>query len=118
MNNRGINCINCGEFESLFISTLDKHAPNKSRYIRANNSAFMNKSLCKAIMVRSRLRNRFLRLKTKEAKDAYKIQRNYCVSLLRYSKRCFYENLDTKLIIDNKKFWKLVKPFFADKNTF
>ena len=73
MNNRGINCINCDEFESLFISTLDKHAPNKIRYIRANNSAFMNKSLCKAIMVRSRLRNRFLRLKTKEAKDAYKI---------------------------------------------
>ena len=70
INNRGINCINCDEFESLFISTLDKHAPNKIRYIRANNSAFMYKSLCKAIMVRSRLRNRFLRLKTKEAKDA------------------------------------------------
>ena len=66
-------------------------------------------------MVRSRLRNRFLRLKTKEAKDAYKIQRNYCVSLLGYSKKCFYENLDAKLIIDNKKFWKQVKPFFADK---
>ena len=75
----------------------------------------MNKSLCKAIMVRYRLKNRFLRLKTKEAKNTYKIQRNYCVSFLRYSKRCFYENLDTKLIIDNKKFWNQVKPIFADK---
>ena len=38
MINRGINCINCSEFESLFISTLDKHAPNKIMYTKANNS--------------------------------------------------------------------------------
>ena len=29
--------------------------------------------------------------------------------------RCFCENLDTKLIIDNKMFWKQLKPFYADK---
>ena len=75
----------------------------------------MNKNLTKAIMVRSRLRNKFLKYKTSESRDAYKKQRNYCVTLLRETKISFYENLNPKFIIDNKKFWKQVKPFFSDK---
>ena len=73
----------------------------KKRYIRANNTPFMNKELCKAIMTRSR--NIFLKLKTNESREAYKIQRNYCVKLLRKTKSC-YENLNVKIIQDNKKF--------------
>ena len=75
----------------------------------------MNKPLSKAIMVRTRLRNKFLKSKTTESREAYKKQRNYCVSLLRETKRCFYENLNPKFISDNKKFWMQVKPFFSDK---
>ena len=75
----------------------------------------MNKELSNAIMARSKLRNKFPKLKTKESKDAYRKQRNYCVSLLREIKKNIYENLDPKLITDNKKFWKQVKPFFSDK---
>ena len=63
--------------------TLNKHAPMKTKYLRANNSPFMNKELTKAIMVRSRLKNKSLKLKTTEAREAYKKQRNFCVSLLR-----------------------------------
>ena len=66
-------------------------------------------------MVRSRLRNKFLKLKTGDAWNAYRIQRNFCVSLLRDTKRNFYENLDPDTISDNNKFWKQVKPFFSDK---
>ena len=46
--------------------------------------------------------------------DVYKKQRNYCVSLLRKTKKDFYENLNPSLIID-KTFWKEGKPFFSDK---
>ena len=60
------------------MSVLNKHAPLKTKYIRANNSPFMNKMLATAIMVRSRLRNNFLKLKTEESREAYKKQRNYC----------------------------------------
>ena len=87
----------------------------KIKYIRANNSPFMNNELSKAIMVRSRLRNTYLKLKTIESRDAYKRQRNYCVSLLRKIKKNFYEHLNPNLISDNRKFWKHVKPFFSDK---
>ena len=66
-------------------------------------------------MVRSRLRNKFLKLKTDESRKDYQAQRNYCVSLLRKTKKNFYENLNPTLISDNRNFWKYVKPLFSDK---
>ena len=108
-------CINCKSFETLFITILNKHAPPKKKYIRANNSPFMNKPLSKAIMFRSKLRNKYLKLKTIKSRNAYKKQCNYCVSLLRKTKKEFYENLNPRLIADIKTFWKQVKPFFSDK---
>ena len=83
----GFRNISCEEFGNLFMCILNEHAPMKKRYIRANNAPFMNKELCKAIMTRSRLRNIFLKLKTNESREAYKIQRNYCVKLLRKTKK-------------------------------
>ena len=60
--NIGPRNIICNEFETLFLYILNRHAPLKKRYIRANNAPFINKELCKAIMVRSTLRNKFLKL--------------------------------------------------------
>ena len=115
ISKKGFHDISCEEFETLYMMTLNNHAPMKIKYIRANNSPFMNNELSKAIMVRSRLRNTYLKLKTIESRDAYKRQRNYCVSLLRKIKKNFYEHLNPNLISDNRKFWKHVKPFFSDK---
>ena len=42
-------------------------------------------------------------------------QRNICVSLVRKSKREYYENLDVKCLQDNKNFWKKVSPLFSNK---
>ena len=50
--------------------TLDKHAPLKKRYVRANRFPFMNK-LSKEIMKRSRLRNKFLNTKSDIDRKAY-----------------------------------------------
>ena len=68
-------------------------------------------------MARSRLCNKFLKNKTHSNKNAYKRQRNYCVSVFRKEKKSFFENLDTKNITDNKKFWKTVKRFLANKSS-
>ena len=38
-----------------------------------------------------------------------------CVSLLRKTKRSYYSNLKEKKVIDNRKFWKTVKPIFLSK---
>ena len=77
---------------------------------------FMTKQLSKEIMKRSRLPNNFLRDKTEENKILYNRQRNYCVSLLRKSKRRYYENLNIKNVTDNKLFWKSVKPLLSNKS--
>ena len=50
-------------FEEIVLNLLSSQAPFKKRMVRANRRVFMNKELHKAIMVRSRLRNEFLKEK-------------------------------------------------------
>ena len=72
----------------------------------------MNKTISREIVKRTRMRNKFLREKTEANRRAYNIQRNYCTSLIRKTKRDYYSNLNHKQVTDNKSFWKNVKPFF------
>ena len=83
---------------------LNKVAPQKPKYLRANYSKFMTKELSKAIMLRTKLRNQFLKTRTSEVKLKYNKQRNLCVSLLRKTKRNYYENLNLNDVSDKKKF--------------
>ena len=62
----------------------------------------MNKEVSKEIMQRIRLWNRFLRNRFDENKLKYSNQRNYCVSLLRKTKKTYCNNLNKKKIIDCK----------------
>ena len=75
----------------------------------------MNKTLSKAIMLRTNLRNKFLKNRSNENKTNYVKQRNHCVALLRKKKREYYSNLDEKKICDNKTFWKIFKPMLSKK---
>ncbi len=102
-------------FENIFMNILNKHAPLKQKYIRANESCFMNKTLKKAVMQRTKLKNKYLKNNTTKNKLEYKKQRNYCVKLFKNEKKKYYENLDTNVIVDNKKFWQNIKPSFTDK---
>ena len=88
---------------------LDKHFPKKKKYIRGNQSVFVKKTLSKAIMLRTKLRNKFLKNRSSENKINYVKQRNRCVSFLKKTKREYYSNLNWKNICDNKSFWKIVK---------
>ena len=56
------------------------YAPLKKKYIRGNNSPFMNRILSKEIMKRSRLRNKFLESKSEADRKNHVKQRNYRVS--------------------------------------
>ena len=74
----------------------------------------INKSLVKAHRKRTRLRKKFLKNRTETKRPCYKKQ-NFCVNLLRKTKKDFYRNLNEKDAIDDKRFWKTVKPRFSDK---
>ena len=103
------------KFESIFMEQLNKDAPMKEKYVRANNASFMNKALCKAIMNRSRAKNKFLKLPNDINKANYKKQRNYCVNLLRKEKKNYYKNLNIHNVIDNKQFWQQRNLFSVTK---
>ena len=65
---------------------------------------------------RSRLRNKYLKKsRNEENRDIYITQKNYCVSLLRKSKKKYYENLDERNLTDDKLFSKTIKRSFSDK---
>ena len=94
---------------------IQRYAPIKKWYVRANQAPFINKKIKKEIMKRSRLRNKFLNTKSDIDRKAYNKQRNLCVSLVRSDKKYFFSNINTSDITDNKTFGKTVKPFFTDK---
>ena len=50
---------------------LNKQAPLKKRYVRANEQSFIDKELNQAIMVRSKLRNKYLKSKSEIDKQRY-----------------------------------------------
>ena len=94
---------------------MNKHAPKKKKYLRANQGEFMSKELNKALMTRARLRNKYLKEKSADSKFAYDKHRNYYVNLLRRTKKKYLANINISSITDNKKFSKTVKPLFSDK---
>ena len=79
---------------SNFINTcntvLDKQLPRNKKYVRGNQSPFMNKPLSKAIMLRTNLRNKFLKNRSNENKTK-----------LRETKKplCFYFKENEKRVL-------------------
>ena len=98
------------------MKVLSKHAPQKKKIVSGNQMSFTTKDLSKEIMKRSRLCSRFLKDKSLENRMLYTQQRNYCASLLGKTKIRYYANLNEKKILDNKQFWKVVKPLFSDES--
>ena len=102
-------------FKFIVNSLLESHAPMKEKYVRRNQAPFMNKSVRKAIMVRTKLLNKFRKENSFINELEYKRQRNFCTTLIKKTKRNFYNNLNVNKITDNKSFWKTVKPSFTEK---
>ena len=96
--------------------TLDRYPPRRAKHARGNQMSFMTKDLSKNIMKRSRLCNKCLKNNNEENRKLYTKQRNYCVSLLRKTKKAYFaENLYERKVSDNKLFWKTVKPSLSEK---
>ena len=79
-----------GTFDAVVTNTLNKHAPLKKKYLRANDGLLKTKALRKAMIHRKKLRNRFIKSRTEDNIKAFKTQRNFCVKLLRKTKSDYY----------------------------
>ena len=66
-------------------------------------------------MERTRLQSKFLQSKTDRDKKLYAKQQNDFASLLRKSKKSYYEKLNINDICSKKLFWKTIKTLLSDK---
>ena len=62
--------------ESIFY-IFNKHAPIRKKYLQANEAPFMTKELQNAIVKRARYRNKFLKVKVKQAGKIIKFSKTY-----------------------------------------
>ena len=93
-----LNTTDLEGFMKTVFHIFNKHAPIKRIYIRANEAPFMTKYLHKAIVKRSKLRNKFLK-----SRD------------LSNTKRIYFNNFDIRKVTDNRRFCKTVVPLFSNK---
>ena len=77
----------------------------------------MSRKLRKAMMKRSQLESKYYKSKTLMDHLNYKKQKNYVSRLYKSERTRFFKNLDLKSFLDNKNFWKNIKPFFSEKGT-
>ena len=95
-------------FEYIFMSVF-------MSVIRGNHKPHLNKELRKAIMFKSRLKNKANKTKSDVDISAYRKQRNYVVALNQKSKHNYFNNLDVSKRV--KSFWKTFRPYFSKKRS-
>ena len=80
---RFVSSSNFEEFFDTFLATLNEHAPLKEKKNGYNHQVLMSKTLRKAMMKRSKLRNTFNKKRSFENWQNHKQQRNICSNILK-----------------------------------
>ena len=78
-------------FTETFRRVLDKHAPLKTKRVRGNQSHFMTKELSKAVINKSKTRNKYIKWPSTENFLAMKRAKSYCNYLTRTTKKSFFQ---------------------------
>ena len=87
LENINTNSNGLEKFLQICINTLDHMTPRK-KYIRGNNMPFLNKELTSAhTHTKTQLRNRYLIKRPYQNKKFYSKKRDFCVPLLRKTKK-------------------------------
>ena len=100
------------KFKNISTSKLNKHAPKNRKWVRGNHKPHINKKLRKAIMKRSRLKNKANKTKRPIHISNFKKQGNYVVNL---NKQAEFEYFSSYNSADSKPFWVNCKPYFSNK---
>ena len=100
-------------FISIFRNVLDKHATLKMKKLREKHAKLMTRELRKAIMDRSRFKNKYLKWRSRENFLAYKKAKNICNLLNKKAKKNYFKKATADGVMSNKKFWKTVKTFLT-----
>ena len=77
--------------------------------MKPNVKPWITKSIIKEIYQRDYLKEQAKKLKTEEADSSYKLQRNKVTSLIRNSKRSYFEELIND---ENESIWEILKQVY------
>ena len=102
-------------FTRIFQNVLNKHAPLKYKKVRGNHAPFMTKDLSKAIMNKSKTRNKYHKWPSRENFLAMKRAKNFCNNQIKTNKRVYFQRVTKKGFVSNKAFWNTIKPFLTNK---
>ena len=105
-------------FSDVFRSVLDGDSPLKRKMIKGNQGPFMTKQLSKAVVNRSKLRNRYIKWPSRENFLDYKKAKNTCSNLSKFSQKSYVNKVTSKDFVNNKAFWNTLKPFLTNKGFF
>ena len=101
-----------------FAEVLDSQAPLKQKKIRGNQAPFMTRELSKAIMDKSKAKNKYVKWPSRENYLLFKKVKNKLTSMNKKAKKDYFKNATKDGIMANKKFWNLLKPFLTNKGSF
>ena len=103
----------CEPITNVSSDIVEKHTPLK-KFLMGNQAPFMTKEFLKAMYNKSRLRNKFCKLPTKENEKLYKKQNNKYLNHIK-SIRSYFNKLPKGNIATNRNFWKIIKTFRSNK---
>ena len=103
------------KLSEIMSDTLEHHAPLKKRKLRGNHKSFINKELSKLLMTKSRIKNKYLKWKSRENFLAYKNIKNKCNNMLKKCKKEHFNDISLNGKATSKTFWDGVKPFMTNK---
>ena len=103
-------------FTEVFRLVLHKHAPLKVKKVRGNQHPFMTKELSKAIMNKSKIRQKYRKWPSRENFLALTEAKTFCNKLSKSVKKAYFHKVTGKGFVNNKTFWNTVKPFLTNKD--
>ena len=110
------NCDPYKKLTKIFNDIHNHHTPLQQKQERGNHAPFMTKDLSKAIMNKSKAKNKYLNWPSRENFISDKRNKNKCNSLTKKAKRDFFKEALKDGIMKNKYFWCTVKPFLTNND--
>ena len=92
----------CSTFTKVFRLVLDKHEPLKVKKVKGNQGPFMTKELSKAIMNKSKIKNKYQKWPSTENFLALKEAKKLCNKLTESGKKAYFYKVTGKGFANNK----------------
>ena len=84
--------------------------------MRGNQTPLMTKELGKAIMTRSRIKNKHNKWPSRETFLALKQIKNKCTNLTKTAKKQYFAKSTEDQPLTDESFWNSISPFLTNKN--